>query len=163
MYQMADKEVVDLAQEVLEKDHRHLLEANISYLFRDRAWKKGDGRTVLGKASKRNEIDRILSQRREDFIVIIAKPRWDVMSVEERRCLLDHELCHAGVRISSSGEKQWILRSHTIEEFPENLARFSFRRDQMGVLIEHPPSAIVTRSTTRRIRPLPSVAGSSSS
>jgi len=329
MYQMADQEVVEMAGQILEKDHSHLLDANISYLFRDRPWKKGDGRTVLGRASKRNEIDRVLSQKREDFIVIIAKPRWDSMTEEERRCLLDHELCHCfadnrakvytvsgwkrirdvkvgelvlthrgrfrkvtslftrvgvepemvtitsgreflsvtsehpiftngickvvkdikkgeeisflasrcercgnlttfgkrfcsdsdvrdeldkcvgsvkqlvlnhqgkfeftkikvkevrhwryttkrllynlgveedesyvvkggfvvhncGVRISNSGDRQWILRSHAIEEFPENLARFGFRREQMGLLIEHPPSAIVTRPG-RRIRPV---------
>ena len=338
MYTMAGTEVTEMARQILEKDHNHLLNANISYLFRDTPWKRGDGRTILGRAARRNEIDKLLSQKREDFIIIVVKPRWDAMSEEERRCLLDHELCHCfirpeipiltvggekliksirvgdlvlthlgrfrkvykifkvprqkpkvittlsivtdgysggwnkwnksgrrysltltgehrilvngkwaeakdikvgdnvsnlastckgcgrniplhrkycsqscqsrsnmvkhwhnpefrfinavvkevknwiprrrytlynlgveedesyiakgivvhncGVRVSTTGERQWILRSHTIEEFPENLARFAFRRESMGVLIEHPPSPIVVRQSPRRLRPV---------
>jgi predicted TIM-barrel fold metal-dependent hydrolase len=154
MYELAPKEVVDLAHAMIEKDHPHLLDANITYLFREEAWKSGDGRTILGKAAKRNEIDRVLSQRQEDFIIILVKPRWDKMNEEERRCLVDHELCHCGVMVTNSGEKKWKLRKHPIEEFPENLARFAFRRDQMGVLIENPPSAVVTKPVpSRKIRP----------
>lgn len=152
MYQLADKEVEDMAKSILARDHTHLLEANITYLFRESSWKKGDGKTILGKASKRNEIDRILSHRKEDFIVIIVKPRWDAMSEEERRCLIDHELCHCGILIDNSGNRKWILRGHVIEEFPENLARFSFRREQIGKLIEYPPSPIIARQSGRFLR-----------
>lgn len=95
MYELASAEVGELGQKLIEKDHRHLMEANISYLFRDSPWKTGgDGRTILGKAAKRNEIDKLLSQRKEDFIIIIPKPTWDKMSEDERRCVIDHELCH---------------------------------------------------------------------
>jgi len=155
MYELANEEVVTMAGSIIEEDHQHLSEATITYLFRERSWKRGDGRTILGRASKRNEIDKILSNRREDFIIILVKPRWDGMSDEERRCLLDHELCHAGVQVTNSGQRKWILRSHPIEEFPENLARFAFRREQMGSLIQNPPSPIVSRPTgTRRLRPV---------
>ena len=154
MYELASAEVGEIAQKLIEKDHRHLLEANISYLFRDRGWKTGgDGRTILGKAAKRNEIDKLLSQRKEDFIIIIPKPTWDKMSEDERRCVIDHELCHCGIRLDTGGNKKWMLRKHTIEEFPENLARFSARRDQLGALISDPPSAIVSKPPSlRRIR-----------
>jgi hypothetical protein len=154
MYELASAEVVEMGQKIIEKDHRHLLEANITYLFRDSAWKTGgDGRTILGKASKRNEIDKVLSQRKEDFIIIIPKPTWDKMSEDERKCVIDHECCHCGIKLSSGGDKKWFLRKHPIEEFPENLARFSARRDQLGALIAEPPSAIVSKpSSLRRIR-----------
>jgi len=154
MYDLASKDVEDMAKLIISKDHTHLLNANITYLFREQPWKAGDGRTVLGKAAKRNDIDRILSNRKEDFIVILVKPRWDKFTEEEKKCLLDHELCHCGVMVSNSGEKKWKLRRHPIEEFPENLARFAFRREQMGLLIENPPSAVVTKPvSSRKIRP----------
>lgn len=154
MYEMADQEVMNIASQLIEQHHRHLLNANLSYLFRDRPWKTaGDGRTVLGKAARRNEIDKLLSQRREDFVIIIAKPRWDIMPIEERRCLIDHELCHCGAQVDTSGNRKWILRRHAIEEFPENLARFEPRRQLLGNLIAQPPSAVITKpSSLRRIR-----------
>ena len=154
MYELAEAEVVEMGQKLIEKDHRHLMEAHVTYLFRDRPWTTGgDGRTILGKASKRNEIDMVLSQRKEDFIVIIPKPTWEKMTADERQCVIDHELCHCGVRLDTGGNRKWILRKHTIEEFPENLARFSARRDQLGLLIQNPPSPIVSKPPSlRRIR-----------
>lgn len=154
MYELATSEVEEMAKEIIEKDHRHLLKANITYLFRDRPWNTGDGRTILGKAAKRNEIDKLLSHRSEDFIVILAKPRWEKMTEEERRCLLDHELCHAGILLDNGGNSKWKLRRHTIEEFPENLARFPAKRQLMGLLIEKPPSAIMSRESGRNLRPI---------
>lgn len=152
-YELASSDVVEIAQRLIEKDHRHLVEANISILFRDRPYASSGGRTILGKAAKRDEVDKLLSQRKEDFIIILPKPTWDKMSEEERRCVLDHELCHCGIRLTTGGEKKWVLRKHVIEEFPENLARYAIRRDQYGDLISNPPSAImVKQSSLRRIR-----------
>jgi hypothetical protein len=154
MYSLADEEVTKMAEGLIEKWHRHLNGANITYLFRDRPWKTSESRIVLGRASKRNEIDKLLSPKREDFIIIISKPSWDTMTLDHKQQLLDHELCHAGVQVTNSGDRKWILRQHPIEDFPENLARFEFRRQELGTLIENPPSAIVTKTTsvTRRLR-----------
>jgi len=150
MYELAEKEVEDLANEIIDKDHRHLLKAHITFLFRDRPWKTSESRTILGRASKRNEIDRLLSPKKEDFIIIVTKPSWDKMDLEKKKFLLDHELCHCGIMVTNSGDSKWILRRHVIEEFPENLARFEFRRKELGDLIEKPPSAICSKPAPHR-------------
>ena len=148
------KEVISLAKHLIQKNHQHLMDANISLLWRDREWKRGDGYTILGKASKRNEIDKLLSNRHEDFIIILVKPSWEKKKAEENEALLDHELCHCGVFIGNDGSKKWILRGHPIEEFPENLARYEFKRKALGELIQNPPSPIVVKQEkSRKLRP----------
>jgi len=150
MYELADGEVESLANEIIDKHHRHLLKAHITYLFRDRPWKTSESRTILGRASKRNEIDKLLSPKKEDFIILLARPTWDKADLEHKKFLLDHELSHCGVMVSTDGDSKWILRRHVIEEFPENLARFEFRRKELGDLIEKPPSAIVSKPAVQR-------------
>jgi hypothetical protein len=150
-YELA-AEVLEVSKPLIEAYHRHLLKAKVGYVFRDKAWKTFDSKTVLGRAAKRNELDQLLSKEGEDFVVVVGKDKWDKMTEIEKRCLLDHELCHCGVRVEADGSKVFILRSHGIEEFPENLARFEHRRKLLGDLIQSPPSPITTRQL-RRITP----------
>ncbi len=138
-------EVEEIAKSMVEMFHEHLKKANISYVFADKARVLVDGRTILGRAAGRNKLDKLLSERKEDFVIIISKDRWGEQSEEERRALVDHELCHCGIAINSKGESRFVLRGHPIEEFPENLQRFPKRKALIGDLIEHPPSAIAIK------------------
>jgi len=154
MYELASEDVVKSAEALIQKNHTHLVDAKITILFRETEWKRGDGCTVLGKASKRNEIDQLLSERKEDFIIILVKPSWEKMTVDERDALLDHELCHCGIMVTNSGDNKWIIRDHPIEEFPENLARFEHLRKRLGDLIQNPPSPILVKEEkARKLRP----------
>ncbi|OGM09311.1 hypothetical protein A2Z67_05210 [Candidatus Woesebacteria bacterium RBG_13_36_22] len=151
-------EVADIARNLLPRFHRHLVDGNarLAYLFRDRAWKTTSQRVILGKASKRSEIDKFLSAEREDFIIIIAKPEWDRLSSPQKEILVDHELCHCGVLITNTGAQKWIILDHPIEEFPEILQRHESKRIELGALIEHPPDKLIVSQTPvrrRRIRP----------
>jgi hypothetical protein len=91
----------------------------------------------------------VLSKAGEDFVIIIGKDKWEKMSDEDRRCLVDHELCHAGVKVSK-GVSEWVLRRHVIEDFPENLARFESRRKRLGELIAEPPNPVIMAERKRR-------------
>ncbi len=153
-------EVEAIARDLIPRFHRHLLDGNarIAYLFRDRAWKTTSQMVILGKASKRSEIDKVLSANREDFIIIIAKPDWDKLDSPKKEILVDHELAHCGVLITNRGDQKWIILDHPIEEFPEILARHESRRQELGALIENPPLKIISsqtplRRSRRRIRP----------
>lgn len=153
MYTLAP-EVEEVAKGLVAANHKHLTDANISYVFRDRSWKTRDGKTILGKARGRNELDKLLSTRREDFIIMIGEDRWEEMTDNEREALVDHELCHCGVMVTNDGSKKFFLRDHPIEAFPENLARYDFMRQEISHLIENPPSAITVqeKSPLRKIR-----------
>jgi hypothetical protein len=151
-YELAP-EVETMAKAMIDgfSDHSHLKDAKISYVFQDKAQRKSDGRTILGLAKGRNKLDKLLSPKREDFIMIIANDRWAAMPDVEKRALVDHELCHMGVSINSQGKSKFSLRGHPIEEFPENLGRFEHRRIQLGTLIQSPPSAIAVNQENRQI------------
>lgn len=156
-------EVEDIARNLLPRFYQHLVNGNarIAYLFREKAWKTTSQRVILGKAAKRSEIDKFLSANREDFIIIIAKPEWDRLSSPQKEILVDHELAHCGIIVSSSGVSKWIILDHPIEEFPEILARHESRRLELGALIESPPPKVLASQepTRRRRRIRPSFSG----
>lgn len=136
------EEVEAIAKQMIEMYHPHLRTAQITYVFVDKAMRKSDGRTILGKAAGRNSLDKLLSPKREDFVMIIAKDKWDRMAEEQRRALVDHELCHMGIKVNAQGKSRFALRGHPIEEFPENLGRFPFREQLIATLVANPPSAV---------------------
>ncbi len=153
-------EVEAVGHDLIPRYHRHLLDGNarIAYLFRDKAWKTTSQMTILGKASKRSEIDKTLSANREDFIIIIAKPEWDKLDSIKKEILIDHELSHCGVLINNRGDQKWIILDHPIQEFPEILGRHESVRQALGALIENPPAKIIASAEPqarrrRRIRP----------
>jgi hypothetical protein len=154
MYELASEEVRTTAENIIMRHHRHLTDAHISYLFREKGWKTACGKTVLGKAAKRSEIDKLLSNREEDFIIMISRPDWERMNSRERESLLDHELCHCGAVVSNDGRIKWIVRQHDIGQFASILARYDFERQKLGNLIENPPDdeLIYGQPTTRMIR-----------
>lgn len=145
-------EVETIARSLIDSFHFHLKDARIAYTFVDKAQTYSDGRTILGRAKGRTNLDRLLSPNREDFVMIISKDKWENMIEEKKRYLVDHELCHMGIVVNSKGDSRFTLRGHPIEEFPENLGRFQFRLDEIGLLIEHPQSAIQATQTTRAIQ-----------
>jgi hypothetical protein len=155
-------EVEEIARSLIPRFYQHLINGNarIAYLFREKAWKT-TSKVVLGKASKRSEIDKFLSANREDFIIIIAKPEWDKLDSSKKEILVDHELAHCGIIVSSTGASKWIILDHPIEEFPEILARHESKRQELGALIESPPPKVLASAEPvrrRRIRPSGDVA-----
>jgi hypothetical protein len=153
MYTLANEEVITMANDLIGMHHAFLREAHITYLFREKGWTTTCGKTILGKAAKRTEIDKILSPREEDFILIISKPNWDEMDGDARRHLIDHELSHMGLVISDDGNTQkWIIRKHDIEEFASILSRYPARQQALGELIAHPPQNEIITQQPRTIR-----------
>ncbi len=154
MYELANDEVRTMAENLATRFHRHLADAHISYLFREKGWKTACGKTILGKAAKRSEIDKLLSNREEDFIMIISKPDWDKMNARERESLIDHELCHMGAVATNDGRLKWIVRQHDIGQFATILKRYDFERQKLGELIENPPQdeIIYGQPASRMIR-----------
>lgn len=144
-------EVEVIGKVLVEQFHPHLKNAKIAYVFKDKAQRYGDGRTVLGRAGRRSKLDQLLSEKGEDFAIIISKDRWQKMNDSEKKALVDHELCHCGIAIDAQGQSKFALRGHPIEEFPENLGRFEHRRARLGNLIKDPPSAISIKQQTRLI------------
>lgn len=154
MYELADEEVRNLAENLINSHYRYLSDAHISFLFREKGWKTACGKTFIGRAQKRSEIDKLLSTREDDFVIILSKPDWEIMDSRHKEAVLDHELAHCGAIVTPDGRLKWIIRKHDIEQFASILKRYDFERQRLGGLIENPPAdeIIYGQPTTRMIR-----------
>lgn len=90
-----------------------------------------DGRVTLGKCKRASELDRELAAF--DFIILLRRSFWLDQRVTDaqRTALLDHELCHAAVKLDKHGEPAldargrviYRTRKHDLEEFTQIVAR----------------------------------------
>jgi len=121
----ATLDVVSTATKLIRDYHPDLDEANVGFLFRDKAQKSGD-RVVLGKASKVQ--DRLKPFLDYDFIIWIAQDVWEgELSMAQREALVDHELCHC--TMDDNGKPK--LKHHDIEEFNEVVERHGIWKDDL--------------------------------
>ena len=114
-----------LLDELVESFYEDLGSANIALAWCT-SWKPDiDGRVTLGKCKKASDLDRELADF--DFIILLARWFWVAETVTEpqRQALLDHELCHAALKLDAKGEpvedergrRVYRVRKHDIEEF----------------------------------------------
>ena len=134
----AGAKIYALMDELIVKYHEDLAQANIALAW-NLSWKPDiDGRATLGKCRKVGALDRELHQF--DFVIILLQEFWDSGDVtdEQRRALLDHELCHGAVVLDKNGEpvedergrKVYRMRKHDIEEFSQVVERHgTYKRD----------------------------------
>jgi hypothetical protein len=118
--------VYRLLRELVMAYHEHLKDARIALAWCT-SWKPDvDGRVTLGKCKKASDLDRELATF--DFIILLKKSFWQDLAVtpDQRRALLDHELCHAGVKLDERtgepvyderGRKVYRVVKHDVEEF----------------------------------------------
>lgn len=127
-----------LLDDLVEQFHEDLKAAKIALAW-NKSWQPDvDGRVILGKCRKASDLDRELVDY--DFVIILRKEFMTDPSVsdDQRRALLDHELCHACLKVDGDaepvederGRKVYRTRKHDIEEFSEIIARHGcYKRD----------------------------------
>jgi predicted metallopeptidase len=117
-YKEVTHEVIHLAEELIRTVHPLLSECRIGFVFRDEAGTSG-GKTVLAKTGKVPDKLKPLLQDELDILIVIAEDQWTTLESEQRRALIDHELCHIAM-----GNNGWTIRAHDIEEFGEIIQRY---------------------------------------
>lgn len=127
-----------MKQEIVDEHHDDLKFARIALAWCT-SWKPdADGRVILGKCVKASDLHRELSPF--DFVVLLNRGFWTDLKVthEQRRALLDHELCHAGVTYDQRGEPVvdergrtvYRIIKHDLEEFSQVVERYGiWKRD----------------------------------
>lgn len=141
-------EIRTLAEGLIGAHHVHLAEAHMLYVFTDQKRKRCD-RVRVGSAAKLSSLQRFLASGLDsvedgpDFIILIDSKFWQVVTLQVRSALIDHELCHCALFVNNSNpakwrrihagenpddfaDRRWGLRGHDIEEFGEVLARHGF-------------------------------------
>jgi hypothetical protein len=122
-----------LLDELVDAYHRELQRARIALAWCT-SWNADvDGRVTLGKCKRAGDLDRELASF--DFVILLRQAFWtnEQVTAQQRRALLDHELCHAAVKLEpKSGEPVvderdrlvYRTRRHDIEEFTEIVERY---------------------------------------
>lgn len=134
----AGRRLYGMLEALIAAHHRPIMEARIALAW-NLSWKPDvDGRVTLGKCKKASDLDRELAAF--DFVILLRQAFIDNPTVtdDQRRALLDHELCHAAVSYDTSGEPKidergrtiYRIRKHDIEEFAEIVERHGcYKRD----------------------------------
>lgn len=117
-YKEVTYEVIHLAEELIKTVHPLLRECRIGFVYRDEAGTSG-GKTVLAKTGKVPDKLKPLLQDELDILIVIAEDQWTMLESEQRRALIDHELCHIAI-----GPSGWTTRAHDIEEFGAIIQRY---------------------------------------
>lgn len=126
------REPYGLLGELIAQHHQDLYDASIALAW-NLSWKPDiDGRVTLGKCKKASDLDRELVAY--DFIILLRQEFWrhPMVTDQQRRALLDHELCHAAVSFDEDGEpktdvrgrKVYRIRKHDLEEFAAIAERY---------------------------------------
>lgn len=106
----APDEVIKMALEIIAEHHPELLEFSVGFIFRSEA-SVSAGRRILGQASKvTGKYSPLLDL---DGLVWLAADEWPRLSINQKRALIDHELCHFGV----NEDGNLVMIGHDIEEF----------------------------------------------
>lgn len=126
-----------IMEDVIKAHHAEIASAIILLCWR-KGWRPDVDR-VLTQASirKASDVDQAIMQMADDghsydFVIQLNEEIWPGLSDEDKRRLIDHELCHAAPDIDRDGKQKfdqkdrpcWRLRKHPICEFPEILERY---------------------------------------
>lgn len=106
-----------IATKMILASHPHLLGATIGYFKLDK-----DAPT-LKNGHKKLAISRRMSGTVQyfsnlDFAICFYGDAWDVMDKEQRRAVVDHELCHCSIK-----DGEWQIIEHDIEDFDAVIER----------------------------------------
>jgi Putative phage metallopeptidase len=128
-----------LLDKLVSEHHSELRDARIALAWCT-SWRADvDGRITLGQCKRASDLDRELKPY--DFVVLLQKDFWINVTVsnEQRVALVDHELCHATIKLDpynhepiedERGRKVYRIRKHDLEEFNEIVERHGlYKRD----------------------------------
>lgn len=103
--------------------HPELATARILYLFVDKASSK-NGREVWGKPKRVSGVLEYVAEK--DFLIEIAKDKWDTLSGIQRTALVDSllECCTGEEDAENGGAMKWKIRDPDVQEFTSILQRY---------------------------------------
>lgn len=127
--------------ELLESHHQDVLDARFALAWHT-GWKPDDDHHLtLGQCRKSSDLEReIQDAAAYDFVILLNQNFWldPLVTDTQRRAVLDHELCHAAVKlgddglpaIDERGRVTYRIRKHDLEEFSTIAERYGcWKRD----------------------------------
>lgn len=131
-YEIASKEIVNMANEIIEKYHPELKDEKIAYVIRYSTWTK-NGKQVFGTAKKCSDKEKLLTGY--SFIITLSNLVLN-MSQDTIKAVIDHELSHCGVEEDEYGEKKRYIIEHDLEDFAHIIKRYGLYSDDAKHFME---------------------------
>lgn len=119
IWSKAPDHVLEIVRRLIDLYHKPLREARIGVIMRSDAPRSG-GRIVYGQAEKVSVKAQVYAPY--DFIIWLAKDRFQLRAPFQREALIDHELCHCQWDMDTGAS----IRPHDVEEFTEILERYGY-------------------------------------
>lgn len=141
-------EIQEIAEELIPNYHSHLQDCKvkIEYRFTDKVTKKGD-KEVWGTCRRISGLNAHLSNSENDsepfFVITVPIDVWNVLPLNKRYALVDHELCHAWAEFQQNedddGSESLIktsIKPHDLEEFACIVRRHGLWREDIEAFVE---------------------------
>lgn len=123
-----------IAAEYITKNHTHLAEARVCYLFRTGKW-ESKGKTVYGTAERVGPKYKMLTGY--DFIITINFGVWNLADGYLQEALVDHELSHCGRGLDDKlGNPKWTGEPHSFEDFTGVVRRHGLWTTELKRLVD---------------------------
>lgn len=161
VYTGNQKELENLAGQIIARDRPLLKMLKMQYIFRDVA-PLSDEKIVAGMCYRCDDRNRAIHG--QDFIIEIAKDVWDEASDDFKTALMDHELGHVGIRMDEDGQPgidektgriKTYIHKHDIEEFEDVLERHGAYHKNLRAFLD----AFARNQMKKKKKPAPSEAG----
>jgi hypothetical protein len=118
-------EYSSIGQELIEKEksleYIKNSQATIIYLVSDNP-KKSKGKDILA------ECERVPDKYKwcipADFTITVFVPNVTMLTDEQKRILILHELFHVGITVNENGQEEYTTNPHDYEEFKEIIDRY---------------------------------------
>ncbi len=125
-------EAYRIMEDLLKTVHGHLRDLKIAIAWRANWRPNTDGYLRMGQLKMRKELDRELDSF--DYVLLLNKEAWPTLSDDQKKALIDHELCHGQIVMDADGEPKQDdrgrlclrVRKHDIEEFQDVIDRNGF-------------------------------------
>lgn len=128
-------DIYELVEELVAAHHDHLAEARIALVWVHNVKPDRDGHLVLGKARKISQREQLWNEH--DFSIELNEFAWRELKVEQRRALVDHELCHLAVdQDEETEEETFRIRKHDLEEFNAVVRRHGLWREEAQTFVD---------------------------
>ena len=118
-YREAPPYIVEKANELIEKYHKHLRRARISYLFYQESLKYR-GKEVPGRVYKVHDREKL--KMKKDYIVVMSEPKWEMIHNQNKEdATIDWLLCFMTI---GSSPDSWTTKDPDFSGFYTNVDRF---------------------------------------
>lgn len=122
----AEQDVYDIMRDLVGQHHPDLalVVDEIAIVFKEKAGMSGNGRPVLGKASKASPLFGVLGDTDYKFILELSADTWLELTSRQKQALMDHLLCGCRVEELDDGGNKCAIAPPDVEFYWDELDRW---------------------------------------